>query len=252
MRDFDAEVAARDHECVGETDDVLDMVEGGRLLDLRHEPGAGRRSSAARLDHVAWLLHEGQGDPVDAEFEPESKVGAVLCGQRREIEHRAGKVDALAVGDRAADDDLGVDEVVAEAGYPDPHPAVVDQEMVARRDGGEDLRVGQGDRRPVAARLPSSTKRIVSPASTLIVPSLIVADADLGTLEIQKDADGTTDLALQRPNGGVDAGVILMGAVAEIQPKGVDSGVERASSASRARHLPALPWRRSWLGGIGA
>ena len=128
VRDLDAEVAARDHDGVGQADDVLDLVESRRLFDLRDEAGAVA-DQAARFDQVAGLLHEGQGDPIDAKLQAEGEVGAVLGGERRQVENRAGQVDALAVGDRAADDDAGLDPVVAKAGRRGPAP-------VRRRSGG--------------------------------------------------------------------------------------------------------------------
>jgi hypothetical protein len=57
VRDLDAEVAARDHDRVGQAHDVVDAVESLRLLDLRHDAGAVT-DEAARLDQVAGLLDE--------------------------------------------------------------------------------------------------------------------------------------------------------------------------------------------------
>ncbi len=134
----------------------------------------------ARLDHVAWLLDEGEGDPVHSELEPESKVGPILLGQRREIENRAGKVDALAIGDHAAHDDLGVDEIARRDLSPGPAPG-------RRRSGdgpwARPLRRspgGAGGSPILSPSPPFSTNRIASPASTLIEPPLIVPTRILG------------------------------------------------------------------------
>ena len=64
----------------------------------------------------------------------EGEIGAVLRGQRRQVQHRAGDVDALAVRDHAAGDDFGIDEIGAQSGDADANPAVVDQEIIAGRD----------------------------------------------------------------------------------------------------------------------
>ena len=57
--------------------------------------------------HVLGTLHEGQRDPVDAEFQRVRQVGPVLGRERRERQDGADNADALAVGQRAADDDTG-------------------------------------------------------------------------------------------------------------------------------------------------
>ena len=53
------------------------------------------------------------------------------------------------------------------------------------------------------------------------------ADADLGSLEILKDADGTADLPLQRADVAVDLGVVVLGAVAEVQAEDVDARLDQ-------------------------
>ena len=231
MRDFDAEISSGDHECVGETDDIIDMVEGGWLLDLRHQPGlvADQRT---RLDHVAWLLDEGEGNPVHPELQPESKVDPILRGQRREIENGAGKVDALAVRDHAAHDDLGIDEV-------------------ARRDSVTRTRTRPSSIRrwspgATAAKISGWGRGIADPValgSRQHEPDRLAsldgnpaafdrADPDLRALEIEKDADRAADLLLQGPNGSVDPGMILVSSMAEVEPEGIDPGQEQ-----RLEHL---------------
>ena len=105
-RQLDAEVAARDHDAVGGADDLLHAVDGLRLLDLRDERQA--RVLAHELD-VLRAAHERQRDEVDADLLAGREVREVLLGDRRDLLERAGDVEALARGDRAADLDLGVD-----------------------------------------------------------------------------------------------------------------------------------------------
>ena len=64
-----------------------------------------------------------------------------------------GDVDALVVGDLAADLDLGDDLVVVGLERVQPHLAVVDQEPVARPDRLEQLGMRQLDAPAVARRL---------------------------------------------------------------------------------------------------
>ena len=71
--------------------------------------------SAQRLSHVLGPLHERQADIFDAMLQGEGDIGPVLFGKRRDREHHVGHVDALAVGKGAADDDLGLERVLAAA-----------------------------------------------------------------------------------------------------------------------------------------
>ncbi|EGY02208.1 hypothetical protein AZA_75669 [Nitrospirillum viridazoti Y2] len=230
LRDFHAQVATGHHDGVRQADDVVDLVQGLRLFDLGHQAGAVA-DQAARLDHVAGLLHEGQGHPVHAQVKAEFQVGAVLGGQRRQVQQGAGQVDALAVGNDAAEEDLGRHGVVAQAGHLDAHAAVIDQQVVARQDGGENLGVRQGDGVAVAVlSLQHEADGVALGHRDLAV--LDGADADLGALQVLQDADGPAHFLFQRPDVGVDLGMVLMGAMAEVQAEGVDARQEQ-----RLQHL---------------
>jgi hypothetical protein len=53
------------------------------------------------------------------------------------------------------------------------------------------------------------------------------ADAQLGTLQVGKDRDRPSDLFFDRANRFNARGVILVGAVAEIQPKDINAGLNQ-------------------------
>jgi len=80
---LDCEVAARNHDAVGFGQDVVELVDGLRLLDLRDH--ARRRSVLAndRLEvpHIGGRAHERERDEVDAEREREVEVGKILLRQ---------------------------------------------------------------------------------------------------------------------------------------------------------------------------
>jgi hypothetical protein len=71
--------------------------------------------------------------------------------------------------------------------------------------------------------VPERTKRIVSPAATAIFPFRIVPTRILRALEVLQDADGPADVILQRTDRGMNFGVIILRAVAEIHTEGVDA-----------------------------
>ena len=201
------------------------MGEGGGALDLGHQtrpvPDQG-----AGLQHVGGLLHEGQGHPVDPEVEAKGQVGAVLGGQGRQVEDGAGDIHPLAVGQKARGLHQGVDPVGLHAGDPHPDAAVVDQQPVAGQDGGKDLRMGQGDAHHVPVRA-AGQEADGLPRRQGDLPVLQGAHPDLGALQVHQYADGAVHLLLQGAQGGVGPGVILVRAMAEIEPEGVHAGDEQ-------------------------
>ena len=66
------------------------------LFHLHHDPGAAGRD-LLRLGHVLGALDEGEADELDALLEHEGEVGAVLLGQRGDGQHHVRHVHALAV-----------------------------------------------------------------------------------------------------------------------------------------------------------
>ena len=148
-RHLDAEIAARDHQRIGEIDDLVEPVDRLRLLDLGHHRGAAAGDLLGFGD-VLRALDEGERDPVDAGGERGFEIGAVLVGQRRERNRRVGQAHALAVGKFAADLDAGDDAPRRHLGGDEPDLAVVEQQRVAGLDGGEDFRMRQVHPRCVA------------------------------------------------------------------------------------------------------
>ena len=116
QRHFDAEVAAGNHQRVGEFDDLVDALDRLRLLDLRHQADAAARD-LADFRQIFRALDEGQRNPVDiVGREHGIEIGPVLLGQRADAEQRVGQADALAVGNLGAGDD-GVDDALAVASF---------------------------------------------------------------------------------------------------------------------------------------
>ncbi len=107
QRQLDAEVAAGDHDAVERVDDLFEVVDGLRLLDLRDDGDAHallRHDLVHALD-VGRAAHEGERDQVGADAQAPAQVVLVLLAQRGNADGDAGQVDALVVRDRAGDDD---------------------------------------------------------------------------------------------------------------------------------------------------
>ena len=105
QRHFDAEVAARHHQRVGEIEDVVEPRDGLRLLDLGHHGGAAA-SELLGFGDILRALDERQRDPIDPGIERGFEVGDILRRQSRERDDGIGQADALAAGNFAADLDL--------------------------------------------------------------------------------------------------------------------------------------------------
>ncbi len=166
---------------------------------------------------------------------PESQavfqIDAILRGQRRQVEDRTGQIDALAARQRAADHDLRIDVVGAETGDAHAHAAVVDQQVMAGMTAAKISGCGSGIA-SLSPSVPERTKRIVSPAVSMILPSLIVPTRIFGPLQILQDADRPLHFLLQRADRGMDLGMILMDAMAEIEPERIDAGQNKVFSIS--------------------
>jgi hypothetical protein len=98
------EVAAGDHEPVERLDDLVEVVDRLRLLDLGEDGQAG-----ARLVHdlvhaldVLGRAHERQRDHVGPQGQAEAQVVLVLLRQGGHADADAGQGQALVVRDRTA------------------------------------------------------------------------------------------------------------------------------------------------------
>lgn len=74
-----AEVATGNHD--RETNNVIDLLERGRLFYLHHDPGA-ITDQPAGLDDVSGLLNERQRLPIDPQLQAECEIGAIFRRQR--------------------------------------------------------------------------------------------------------------------------------------------------------------------------
>ena len=227
QRQFDAQIAAGDHDSVECVDDLLEVVDGLRLLDLGDDgdvtPLLGHDHVHAL--HVLGAAHERQGDQVGADAQTPAEVGLVLLGQRGNGDRDAGKVDALVVGDGAGDDDLGRDHDAVGLDDLDLDLAVVDQEVVARLDvvrealerRRDDL-LGAGD--VLGGDLEDVADReIVGAVGEL-------AEADLGSLQVDEHGDGAAGILRGFANVGEARLVNGVIAVAEVHARDVDTRLD--------------------------
>ena len=107
-RHLDAEVAAGDHEAVGGGEDLVDVLERARALDLGDDErlvAEVARRGAHRLD-VRRALDERLAHRVDARLEREGQALAVARREGADAQLDVGQVEPLARAQLAADPDL--------------------------------------------------------------------------------------------------------------------------------------------------
>jgi hypothetical protein len=225
-RHFHAEIAAPDHDGVGKVDDVIEMLQRRRLLDLGHDRGAAA-GELARLGDVLRTLDEGERDPADAERHGVVNVGAVLLGHGAEGKHGVGKADALAAAEQPRGHDLGVDADVARLDDAQPELAVVEQERMAGLHGREDLRMRQVHAAETADRFAADEAQHVAFVE-LDRARLELADAELGALQIDQDADGPRELGLQFAHDRVNVAQALMRGMTHVHAEHVGARLEQA------------------------
>ena len=240
-RHVDAEVAARDHDRVHLAQDARKVVDDLVALELGDDRQVGALLTQERthLVDVGGRAHERHGDVIDTLAEPEAQVLAIL---RRQARHRQGDArqrEPLVVADAPADHHTTADLVRrrrldAELDHPVVHP-----DLVAGPQVSEVL--GMRDRGPLGGALDRARREREGPAG-LEVDAGAAAGAerpepDLRTLQILKDRDRSAPARLTLADPPHDVGVLVMGAVREIEPRHVEAGrhqaIELVAAATR-------------------
>ena len=80
-RQFDAQVAARDHHGVRLVDDGVECLHRRRFFQLGHDAGAAA-GQRARFVQVFRALHERERQPLDPELQRELEIAPILLCQR--------------------------------------------------------------------------------------------------------------------------------------------------------------------------
>ena len=223
-RQFDAQVTARDHQAVGNLEDLVEHGQGRRLLDLGHDAGAAG-NQLSRFGHVVGALHEGQRDPVNADGSCGLEVGTVLFGQGRNGDHGVGQVHALPIRQHAAEDHLGRELRWFRLHDLNAQTAVVQEQVVAHLSGGEDLGVRQVHARGVARSLVGVEDEDVVRLDLHFLGGE-GADADLRALQVGEDADGALESGLDGADVLVELTQQVMLGVAHVDAEHIDPGAE--------------------------
>ncbi len=107
-------------------------------------------------------------------------------------------------------------------------PAIVDQQLHARFQRGDDLRMRQVHAPAVArCRVQIQAKGLVTLQADLAGGE--TADPELGPLQVHEDADRLVQLLLDLANPGEALGVVAVLAVAEVQAEQVHAGLDQCA-----------------------
>jgi len=186
-----AEIAARDHDAVGDVDDLGESIERLRLLDLRDhgDRDAVDGEQALGFEHVLGPTHERQRDVIEAVAQRESDVDLVLLGERGRGDVDTGQVDALVVLQDAAGDDDRLDLVGADLGDREREVAVVEQDLVADLHVAHERRIGRRHALLVADHRGIGGDRELGARLELDLTRCKPAHADLRSLQVQQRGD---------------------------------------------------------------
>ena len=206
-------------------EDRIEVADRRRLLDLGQARGA-TSDELAQAGHVAGVLHEGQRDPIDAKAQGEIQVGAILGRESRNGNCHARSRDPLVVGEMAAAHRLGAGEIFANLGDPEEHPAVVEAEIQPRTQGAQEFAVGQLHAPARAgSRVQVEPQNVAARQGDATV--LEGAEAELRSLKVGQDRQGTIGGYLGLAHRRHRRGVIFRFAVAEIEAEDVGAGARQ-------------------------
>ena len=133
-RHFHSEIAARHHDAVCRFQNLVEVFEGIRTLDLGDDEGLsadGFRRGPHGFD-VRGRFHERLAHGVHPVPEREFQTGAVVVSKRTDAEGNARQIEALPGSQFAADRDFALNIVARHALDDQLHQAVVEEEPVAR------------------------------------------------------------------------------------------------------------------------
>ncbi len=240
-RDLDAEIAAGDHDGVGDFEDAVEVLDGLGLFELGDDPGVGLEGGEAAFDvaDVVGGADEGDGDGVDALSDGEDQILLVFLGERGDLDGDAGEIDALVLAEHAAvDDDAG------DVGAFDLLDAEFD-EAVGEEDAGAGLEVfGEGleggtDEGGGAFDLARGDGEALAGDELDGLVVLELAGADLWPLQVGEDADGLALFLGDLADHADELRLLRVGAVREVEAGYVEASAnELAEDFDRAAGGP--------------
>ena len=227
--DLHSQVAPRNHHPVRLEDDFVEVVEGPPPFELGDD--LQRPARLARrfphLDHVRRRTDVARREKVGVLLHRHPNVVDVLRGNP-ERQMTVRQVDALAARHGAADDDLRLDPVLILRAHLQLHPAVVDQDLLARPDVPDHV--------PVERQIRLRARAQADHVALLEHPRpLEVIEPVAGTHQVDHHAYGPAGFLADRPYEANQTPVLFPGAVRLVQPDDVYAGADQTRESLLAR-----------------
>ena len=218
--DFHAEVAAGNHDAVGNLEDLVKIVDAHAVLNLGENLNVASAVVGAELadgQHVARAADEGRRNQVNALLDTEDDIAAILLADGRHLQIDIRNGNALAVAQHAAvghgADDIGA---VFDALNLHSQQTVVNQHARTGVNKLDHLRIGDGNLRFIALDIAAGQDELLArfQRHLFILEGL---GANLRTLGIKHDGDRNILFLAQTLDAVDSRALLLVRAVGHIQ-----------------------------------
>ena len=228
QRTLDPEVAAGNHNTVGKLDNIFQFDDRTRFFKLgnNQRPVADQRFCRP---HIVGRLNKRKADPVHAHFQGKFQIAAIFFGNGGNRQFDVRQIDALVAGKLAADLNFRHRTYRVAGLDRQDDVAVVEQQLVARFDRGENFLVRRRHPRLVAGFF----FHVEDKFAALFQNHAAVGkqtDAQLRPLQIGDDGGKQPFFFRQAADDVITLFVFFVGSVAEIETKGVGAGVKQGGN----------------------
>ncbi len=238
---LDAQVAAGDHQAVRLGDDLVDLIDRLRLLDLGDDADVTLPAlqPLAKLPNVGRASNERQRQVIEVVLDRPVDARPVTVGDARQPELRVRQVHALARLDDAPGSAAEPDAVRLLAGADEAEQPVLDEDAVAHFDVVDQALVRDADHAVSAQDVVALDDQLVANGdrhAARVVGFVDVADANLGAAQVTQDGDAAIELVGFLANLGEHLAVSVQLAVAEVEPADINAGRQQGLQVPRLRH----------------
>ncbi len=226
QRHLETQIAPRDHQAIGNLQNVIQVVDRRRALDLGddrgHTPGPAHHGLPA--PHVVGVLYEAECDQIDTQFEPEAQIVFILFGDRRRRERNARRIDAFALPQRATVHDQSHELVHSVLDHAQLDPAIIEQKTIANLRGSNQGAVGRVHAARTTRLIARGDSQRISCFQNQSLAPFERPGSDLRPAEILHDRHVAPQISGSIANRRVGGSVGLVGAVGKVEPEHVRAG----------------------------
>ncbi len=216
---FDAHIAAADHDALADFANILDVIYTGLIFDFGDERdgiSAVLVKEIFDFQNVVLGGDERAGDVVDVLCNAEEQILFVLLAQEFLLQDLAGKTHALAVGNDAARRHLRHDVVPDRFGHGEGQKSVVDEDNVARFQFLCQILIADGYALFCAQNLVGSKGEGV-PRRQFLRTVFKQSDTVFGTFGIKHDGDRNAEFFADFFDRVHSRFMVFIGAVREVE-----------------------------------